>query len=131
MGDESSKMELDHRSGIPLYVQLKNRLRYEIQSGKYAPGEQLPTIREMAVANTVDVNTVARAYAELESEGMLERMRGKGTFVRDASKSDSHADTLRIAREAVASTIELLKGLNLSEGEIAALLQETGRKLSG
>ncbi|OPX23831.1 MAG: hypothetical protein B1H03_00410 [Planctomycetales bacterium 4484_113] len=131
MKQDELKLALDHQSGIPLYVQLKNRLRYDIQSGKHAPGEQLPTIREMAVAFAVDVNTVARVYAELENEGLLQRKRGKGTFVAQAARRDTQQQNQEAAREAIAATVELLRGMNLSEDEIASLLNEAAKKTQG
>jgi len=131
MRPDDLKLALDHRSGIPLYVQLKNRLRYEIQSGKHVAGDQLPTIREMAVALVIDVNTVARAYAELEGEGLLERKRGKGTFVADVRKAQRRPEDQRGAREALTATIELLKGMNLSEEEIASLLSDAAKGIKG
>lgn len=131
MRQTQPKLALNHRSGIPLYVQLKNHLRYDIQSGKYTAGEQLPTIREMAVALVIDVNTVARAYAELENEGLLERKRGKGTFVAQQPRAEGRVSVQQAARETIAATVGLLKAMNLSEEEIASLFSEAATKIKG
>jgi GntR family transcriptional regulator len=72
---------IDHKSGVPIYVQLMNHVKHLIASGVLRPGQQLPTIRELAVSRTINLHTVAHAYAELEREGLLTIQRGRGTFI--------------------------------------------------
>lgn len=68
-------------SGVPIYIQLREQLLRAIGAGFLLPGEQLPTMRQVAVALKIDLNTVQRAYAELERDGVLVTTRGRGTFV--------------------------------------------------
>jgi len=68
-------------NGIPIYVQLREQLLRAIGAGVLLPGEQLPTMRQVAVALKIDLNTAQRAYAELERDGVLVTTRGRGTFV--------------------------------------------------
>lgn len=75
------KFKLDLKSGIPIYVQLKKEITYAIATGQLKPGEQLPTVRQLAVDMKVNVNTISRVYSELEKEGILATKQGKGTFV--------------------------------------------------
>lgn len=70
-------------SGIPIYIQLKEAIKLAIATGKYPPGSQLPTVRQLAVELKINANTVSRVYAELEGEGVLDTRQGKGTFVRE------------------------------------------------
>lgn len=72
---------LDPRDPTPIYAQLERGLRAAIATGRLQAGEQLPTVRELAVALRVNANTVARVYAELERAGVLETKRGVGSFV--------------------------------------------------
>lgn len=72
---------IDHKSGVPIYVQIMDHIRHLIASGVLTAGEQLPTIRELAVNLTINLHTVAHAYAELEREGLLTIQRGRGTFI--------------------------------------------------
>ncbi|MEO8522597.1 MAG: GntR family transcriptional regulator [Acidobacteriota bacterium] len=72
---------LDPRDPTPIYAQLERGLRAAIATGRLQPGEQLPTVRELAVALRVNANTIARVYAELERAGVLETKRGVGSFV--------------------------------------------------
>jgi GntR family transcriptional regulator len=68
-------------TGVPIYIQLREQLLRAIGAGVLAPGDQLPTMRQVAVALKIDLNTVQRAYAELERDGVLATTRGRGTFV--------------------------------------------------
>jgi GntR family transcriptional regulator len=73
--------QVDQKSGIPIYVQLMDQIKHLIATGLLRPGDQLPTIRELAVHLTINLHTVAHAYAELEREGFLSIQRGRGTFI--------------------------------------------------
>ena len=77
-------LRLDDRSGIPVYIQLREQLLHAIARGAALPGEQLPTVRQVAVELSINPNTVNRAYAELERQGVLETQRGRGTFVSES-----------------------------------------------
>jgi GntR family transcriptional regulator len=66
-------------NGVPIYVQLRDQIAAAIGRGLLKPGEQLATMREVAVALSIDLNTVQRAYAELEREGILSMVRGRGS----------------------------------------------------
>ena len=70
-------------NGIPIYVQLREQILALIGRGAIKRGSQLPTMRQTAVALKIDLNTVQRAYAELERDGVLTKLRGVGTFVTD------------------------------------------------
>jgi len=70
--------------GIPLYVQLREQFLSAIGSGELRPGEQMPTMRQLAVALRINLSTVQQAYAELERDGFIVTRRGRGTFVNDA-----------------------------------------------
>ena len=72
---------LDPKSGVPIYRQIQDQIRYGIASGRLHPGEQLPTVRALAVDLSVNPNTVIKAYTELERQGVLTTEQGSGTFV--------------------------------------------------
>jgi GntR family transcriptional regulator len=74
-------VSVDPRDRTPLYAQLDRALRAAIATGRLATGDQLPTVRQLAVELSINANTVARVYAELERAGILETRRGVGTFV--------------------------------------------------
>ena len=74
-------MTVDPRDATPIYAQLERGLRAAIATGRLRPGDQLPTVRQLAVELQINANTVARVYAELERAGVLETRRGVGSFV--------------------------------------------------
>ncbi len=73
--------KLDPKSGIPFYRQIIDQIRYGIASGELKVGEQLPTVRALAVELKVNLNTVTKAYKELEIQNVLETQQGTGTFI--------------------------------------------------
>ncbi len=74
-------LEIDYDSGLPVWMQVKNRLSYLIASGEYFAGDRLPTVRALAVDLDISYNTVNRAYMDLEREGYISTRKGRGTFV--------------------------------------------------
>lgn len=90
-------------SGVPIYVQLRDQLVRLIAAGVLAPGDQMPTMREVAVALKVDLNTVRHAYDDLERAGTIHLIRGRGSFVADHLPAlDVSDDTDRLAEQAIA-----------------------------
>ena len=81
-------LSIDARDATPIYAQIEHGLRAAIATGRLQTGDQLPTVRQLAVELSVNANTVARVYAELERAGVLETRRGVGSFVA-ASRLDA------------------------------------------
>lgn len=123
------RLNLDHKSEIPIFVQLKGQLRYAIQSGRLEPGSQLSTMRELAVELGIDANTVARVYRELEEEGLIERQQGRGTFVKREMKTPVEPFDRAQAEIVLSSAADLLKGMNLTRAEVANLLRDFADRL--
>jgi GntR family transcriptional regulator len=82
-------------TGVPIYVQLRDQLLHAIGAGVAGPGDQMPTMRELAVALKVDLNTVRRAYDELERRGVITLQRGRGSFVAAPPPLDLDAQVRR------------------------------------
>ena len=74
-------MEINFRSGVPVYLQLVAQVKGAVAAGLIRDGEQLPSIRELAEQLRVNRNTIARAYQELEAEGVVETQQGRGVFI--------------------------------------------------
>ena len=89
------------RNGVPIYVQLRDQILQAVRSGLLEPGERLPTMRQVAVALKVDLNTVRHAYDELERAGALTLERGRGSFVSEISST-------QVREYALAQTAEVL-----------------------
>jgi GntR family transcriptional regulator len=78
--------EIDVSDPLPIYAQLERAIRMAIATGKLLRGDQLPTVRQLAVDLRINANTVAKVYAELERTGVVETHRGVGTFVQGVEK---------------------------------------------
>lgn len=114
-------LRVKHASGIPLYLQLMEQIKHAVESGAIQPGEQLPAIRKLAEDLVMNPNTVARAYRDLEHEGILELRQGSGAFV-----SQAVAARTKITRQAhavVQTALERLTAAGLSEEEIRRLVE--------
>ena len=72
---------IDSHSGVPFYRQIIERVKYGIVRGRLSPGDQLPTVRQLAADLSINLNTVVRAYREMEIEGVLKTQQGSGTFI--------------------------------------------------
>ena len=77
--------EIDESSGLPVWVQLRNRFVYLIKTGHYQPGDQLPSVRTLAAEAAINYNTVSKVYMSLEQDGYIQSKRRQGAFVLDVS----------------------------------------------
>ena len=107
-------------SGVPIYLQLMEQVKHSIETGALRPGEQLPGIRPLAEELVINPNTVAKAYRELQHEGVLELRHGAGAFVAAGAKA---ADGLRAAQSIVAAAVARLRARGVSDEEIRRLLE--------
>ncbi len=100
------QFRLDGDSGVPVYRQIIDQVRGGIAVGALRPGDQLPTVRQLAVDLSVNPNTVVRAYRELELGGLLESNQGTGTFIRvlefEGSERERARQLTQIVRESAA-----------------------------
>src|SRR5213596_1430667 len=111
-------------SGVPIYLQLMEQVKHGIETGALRPGEQLPGIRPLAESLVINPNTVAKAYRELEHEGVVELRQGTGAFIATNAHARRTAPaTLRAGQRLVAETIERLRGNGLSDEEIRRLVE--------
>lgn len=108
-------------SNIPIYIQLENSIKQDIAAGRLAPGSKLPSVRELAEAKTVSLNTVQRAYQELEREGVTETRRGTGTYVVETPDLVAGLRT-QLAQAMISTFVGGMRELGLSNKEISAML---------
>jgi GntR family transcriptional regulator len=104
--------------GVPIYLQLMEQVKHAIETGALRPGEQLPGIRPLAEELVINANTVAKAYRELEHEGVIELRHGAGAFVSAGAGQRRAADKFRAAQPVVAACVEKLRARGLSDEEI-------------
>ena len=118
-------------SGVPIYLQLMEQVKHSIETGALRPGEQLPGIRPLAEELVINPNTVAKAYRELEHEGVIELRHGAGAFVSSNGRAKKTTDKLRAGQTLVDATVERLRSRNVSDEEIRRLFEAALAKTGG
>src|SRR4051795_7055745 len=96
-------LRVNPSSGVPIYLQLMEQVKHGIETGALRPGEQLPGIRPLAEELVINPNTVAKAYRELEHEGVIELRQGAGAFVAAGARAKKNTDRLRAGQTVVAA----------------------------
>lgn len=115
-------MSWEFQDHLPIYAQLMDTLKRRIITGRYLPGEKLPSVRELAAEAGINPNTVQRAFSELEREGLIYTQRATGKYVTE------NADEIKSARQALAKTqvaefLSNMQSLGYSVGDVIVLLQ--------
>src|SRR4051812_34975475 len=110
-------------SGVPIYLQLMEQVKHAIETGALRHGDQLPGIRPLAEELVVNPNTVAKAYRELEHDGVIELRHGAGAFVAAGAKGRKVSDKVRLAQPIVSAAVEKLRAKGLSDEEIRRLFE--------
>lgn len=115
---------IDHSSGVPIYVQLVDQVKKATASGLLNPGEQLPSVRELAVELTVNPNTIAKSYQELEREGIIETLRGRGTFVTKKATRQGPAERKKALQQSLQKLFIEAHHLQATRLEIEEVFRE-------
>jgi GntR family transcriptional regulator len=116
---------IDPRDRTPIYAQLERGLRAAIATGRLRPGDQLPTVRQLAVDLSVNANTVARVYAELERAGVIETRRGVGSFITAATaRAHPPREHDRRLRAFVTRMLADADAAGFTADDVAAVLDE-------
>jgi GntR family transcriptional regulator len=122
-------LEVNPRSGVPLYVQLVEQITRAVQVGILRPGESLPPVRQLSAELRIALNTIVKAYAELERLGIIETRAGAGTIIRVEV-----ADVLRPAaidqlRERLRALVNDAVALEVNEGQLREWIEVELRRL--
>ncbi len=113
---------VDPAGGIPIYLQLINQVKRAAASGLLKAGDQMPSVRELAVELTVNPNTVARAYQELEREGIIKTVRGVGTFMAEKEVKIVREERIKVLNSAIDRVLVEAHHLGFSGEEVSRLL---------
>ncbi len=116
--------QVDARSATPLYDQIAARLRVAIASGELVAGEGLPSVRQLASQLRINPATVAQAYRDLESDGVVEMRQGAGTFVSDVARASRQEERRRHAVALVRKMVAEAGRLRISPEELRAAITE-------
>src|SRR5271170_5788407 len=118
------QLHISANDGIPIYLQIVQQVKYLVAAGRLVPGEELPAIRVLAEQLLVNPNTVARAYRELETAGIVTKRRTSGTYVSEAGSPLARRERVRILTERIDALVAEARQMNISIEEVTQLLQE-------
>ena len=110
-------------SGVPIYLQLMEQVKHAIETGALRVGDQLPGIRPLAEELVINPNTVAKAYRELEHDGVIELRHGAGAFVTGAAREKKLTERLKAGQAIVAAAVDKLRSRGVTEAEIRRLFE--------
>jgi GntR family transcriptional regulator len=107
-------ISINPKSALPIYHQIAEQIRRAVAAGKLQPGEQLPSVRDLATQILVNPNTVARVYRDLEQEGLLETRRGQGTYIAAAAAALAEPERKKLITEQLKKTVQEVRHFGLS-----------------
>ena len=126
--NDSLQFSIDPKSGVPYYKQIILQIEMAIADNRLSRGNQLPTVRSLAVDLQINPNTVARAYSELEIRGIVTTQQGTGTFIASKEIKLDDVERERILAELTRGFITKAGSYGFTMDEIAAYLQETAKR---
>ncbi|HEY9084875.1 MAG TPA: GntR family transcriptional regulator [Candidatus Tyrphobacter sp.] len=116
-------LTVDTRSGVPIYQQIVEQVKRSTALGVLQSGEQLPTVKQLALDLTVNPNTVARAYRDLERDGVIETAPGRGSFVKsDGATAPARLAANDVTRAAVEGAVREAKAMGLTRNDLRAVI---------
>lgn len=115
---------VDPRSGVPIYLQIVEQVKRSVALGVLAPGEQLPTVKQLATDLVVNPNTIARAYRELERDEVIETMPGRGSFVAgNGTVTGAKRAVTDVADQALIQAVREARSMGLARNDLKALFE--------
>lgn len=124
-------ISIDATNGLAIYDQIVRQIKFAVASGVILPGELIPSVREMARQTAVNPNTVSRAYRELQSEGVLETVRGTGLQVTEDAVSKCRRDRQGLIQERLRGVLKEAQQSQLETDEIRQLIETELARLNG
>jgi GntR family transcriptional regulator len=124
------QIHISAADGIPIYLQIVNQVKYLVASGRLGAGEELPPIRMLAEKLVINPNTVARAYRELESAGIVEKRRTAGTYVSDQGSPLARRERLKILTERIDALLVEARQMDIAFDEVIKLIERRNMAIS-
>jgi GntR family transcriptional regulator len=123
------QLHISTKDGVPIYLQIVNQVKYLVAAGRLAAGEEVPPIRVLAEQLVINPNTVAKAYHELEREGIVTKRHGSGTYVSDNGSPLARRERMKILNQRIDALLAESRHLDVSIEEVIAMVQDRGRNL--
>ena len=123
------ELHISTSDGVPIYLQIANQVKYLVASGRLEAGNEVPPIRILARQLLVNPNTVARAYLELEREGVVQKRHGSGTYISETGSRLARKERLKIISERVDALLAEARHLEVEPPELLRLIQERSQSI--
>lgn len=118
------QIHISSSDGVAIYVQIVNQVKYLVASGRLSPGAELPPIRVLAERLLINPSTVARAYRELESAGIVEKRRTAGTYVSDQGSPLARRERMKILAERIDALLAEARQMNIALEDVIKLIEQ-------
>src|SRR5437899_9352326 len=118
------QIHIASNDGVPIYIQIVNQVKHLVASGRLTPGEEIPPIRALAQQLTINPNTVARAYLELERAGIVTKRHGSGTYVSEARSPLPQREKIKILARRADGLLSEARRLDVELSDVIKLLRE-------
>jgi len=118
------QINISEQDQVPIYLQIVNQIKLQVSSGRLTPDEELPSIRALAERLTINPNTVARAYRELEMAGIVTKRRNTGSYISQDASAVGKSERLKLLIEKVDSLLTDAKQLSVTADDLVGLIYE-------
>ena len=118
------QLHISTKDGVPIYLQIVNQVKYLVAAGRLAPGEEVPPIRTLAEQLVVNPNTVAKAYHELEREGVVTKKHGSGTYISDNGSPLARRERVKILTQRVDALLAEARHMDVPLKEVIDLVRD-------
>ena len=118
------QLHISTKDGVPIYVQIVNQVKYLVAAGRLAPGEEVPPIRALAEQLVVNPNTVAKAYHELERDGVVTKRHGAGTYISENGSPLARRERVKILTKRVDGLLAEARHMDVPLKEVLDLVRD-------
>jgi GntR family transcriptional regulator len=118
------QLHISTKDGVPIYLQIVNQVKYLVAAGRLSPGEEIPPIRTLAGQLVVNPNTVAKAYHELEREGVVTKRHGSGTYISDNGSPLARRERVKILTKRVDALLAEARHMDVPLTEVVDLVRD-------
>lgn len=125
------QIHISPNDGVPIYHQIVSQVKYLVASGRLTPGQELPPIRVLAERLIVNPNTVARAYRELETAGIVEKRRTAGTYVSEQGSPLARRERIKILGQRIDALLAEARQMDVSLDDVVKLVQQRDAAMHG
>ena len=125
------QIHISANDGVPIYLQIVNQVKYMAAAGQLVPGEELPPIRTLAERLVVNPSTVARAYRELEADGVVEKRRTAGTYISSAGSRLSRRERVKILSQRIDALLAEARQLDIAVADVVELIHRRDEEMQG